>query len=534
MDLNLKSLRDFNKIRTKRNKEVNLEKLFENDNYLVQTLKRTKRVLYENPAEEKEKNLNNALKIINRDITLLKDPEIKEYNLENSSFKKKYNEFLKNSENSKNISFKDLMNHYQNNGYKIPNLDFNHNLFRVNPLIEENSNKMTNYFVSQHKKKITHKDLINIKSLSYLNKLNNIILKRAKKRQSVIKPKDLTNIKYKEERAEIKKLKKEIKNIKALMHQMDINEKFNKSKYSYAYRNSHQLTSSFVKIRSFKKLHSFNENPSFQKNLVFNNIPETKEPKIVQSENNLESTENKIDNDICKTQIKNNMNKPIRDYIENKFSKSTGKNNTFYRNDFGSIKARRNLKFNLSNKTTIPNLPLTLKTDFNFYKKKKMSHKTKLMERNKLKEELALFSRTQVKDKKLNKYYSKETRNKSGYINTFSNKTEFFDYTYKKLKKGDFDDIYKLVRKYLKDIEGKDEEEIQKILLKYDYKNFKDNLIELENEIQRQEIDRKTEKIYLNNFISKRILILLENMRKEEDQISRLNKFITAIGNHSE
>ena len=88
MDLNLKSLRDFNKIRTKRNKEVNLEKLFENDNYLVQTLKRTKRVLYENPAEEKEKNLNNALKIINRDITLLKDPEIKEYNLENSSFKK--------------------------------------------------------------------------------------------------------------------------------------------------------------------------------------------------------------------------------------------------------------------------------------------------------------------------------------------------------------------------------------------------------------------------------------------------------------
>ena len=45
MDLNQKSIKDFNKIRAKKNKEVNLEKLFENDNYLVQTLKRTKRVL---------------------------------------------------------------------------------------------------------------------------------------------------------------------------------------------------------------------------------------------------------------------------------------------------------------------------------------------------------------------------------------------------------------------------------------------------------------------------------------------------------
>ena len=70
--------------------------------------------------------------------------------------------------------------------------------------------------------------------------------------------------------------------------------------------------------------------------------------------------------------------------------------------------------------------------------------------------------------------------------------------------------------------------------MKYDYKNFKVNLKELEYDIQKKEIDKKTEKIYLNNFISKRVLKPLENMRKEEDQISRLNKIITAIGNHSE
>ena len=134
------------------------------------------------------------MKIINKDITLLKDPEIKEYNPE--------------KENTKNISLKDLMIHYQKSGYKIPNLDFDHNLFKVNPLIEENSNKMTNYFATQNNKKIAYQDLLNIKSLSYLNKFNNIVLKKVKKRESIIKPKDTSNIKDKATKAEIKKFKK--------------------------------------------------------------------------------------------------------------------------------------------------------------------------------------------------------------------------------------------------------------------------------------------------------------------------------------
>ena len=78
MDLNKKSLKEFNKILSKKKKDINLEKLFENDNYLVQTLKRTKRVLLENPAEHLETNLDNALQTINKNITLLNDPEIKE------------------------------------------------------------------------------------------------------------------------------------------------------------------------------------------------------------------------------------------------------------------------------------------------------------------------------------------------------------------------------------------------------------------------------------------------------------------------
>ena len=151
MDFNKKSLKEFNSMISKR-KDVNLEKLFENDNYLVQTLKRTKIVLFENPAVDLESNLTEALDIINKNITLFKDPEIKEYHTENNIFKKYYTDTLKDSEKSNSLSFNDLIKHYLKNGYKIPNFDFQHNLFKVNPLIEENSNKMTNYFITQHKK----------------------------------------------------------------------------------------------------------------------------------------------------------------------------------------------------------------------------------------------------------------------------------------------------------------------------------------------------------------------------------------------
>lgn len=549
MDLNNKSLKEFNKIISKRNQNVNIEKLFENDNYLIQTLKRTKRILLENPAEELETKLDNALQNINKNITLLNDPEINEYNTENNLFKKNYTAFLKTSENSNSVSFHEIINHYLNSGYKIPNLDFDHNLFKVNPLIEENLNKMTNYFITENRKKLTQNEILQLKSMMYLNKLNNIVgFKNRKKRQSQIIAFNKRQMKLKEkgEKEEIKKLKESIATTKKLLHQMSMNEKRQKNFFNYGYRKSQQIVSNFKKMNTLKKLNSFKEHPSFQKKVGFKNILETKNnsgTKLELSKNNTTDENNdnndNINSNMSKTENTKTLNKPLRDYILTKANLKTSKSPTLKRNQ----KTTFNYDRSLSNKTTIPNLPIQLKTDVNFYKKKKYSHKTKVFERNKIKEDFALFSRTQVKDKKLNKYYGSslkinklESRNKTNNINInpFTNKTEFFDYTYRRLKRGDFEDIETLVKKYLSEIEGRTEGEIEKILLKYDYKNFKVNLKELEININKKEIDRKTEKIYLNNFISKRISRPLESMRKKEEQISRLNKIITAIGNHSE
>ena len=537
MDLNKKSLKEFNKIISKRKKDVNLEKLFENDNYLVQTLKRTKRVLQEKPAEELEINLDNALKTIYENITLLGDPEIKEINSENNVFKKNYINFLKTSENSNSISLNELIKHYLNNGYKIPNLDFQHNLFKVNPLIEENSNKITNYFITEHRKKLTLRDILLLKSIQYLNKL--IFCKQNKKRASLIPPSKVQmKLKNFEEKIEIGKLQESINFIQKLINQM-LSEEKNKKNLNFNYRNSHQF------LPTFKKLNSFKENTESQKNVSF------KEDKTnVETKPNIDENESNDINTLKILTSEDNKNdkKHLRDYIQSQSYQKSSKINLHTRNKVNSFLPGINNKYNFSNKTIMPKLPITLRTDINFNKRKKFSHKTKFSNKTKSKdnikdkEEPPLFVRTQVKDKKYNKYYSSsrkkniESRNRNNtlYANSFSNKTEFFDYTYRRLKRGNFEDINKLVKKYLNEVEQKSNEEIDMILKKYDYKNFKVNLKELEINMLKKEIDRKTEKIYLNNFISKRVAKPLEAMRKNEEQISRLNKIISAIGNHTE
>ena len=538
MDLNKKSLKEFNKIVAKKKKEINLEKLFENDNYLVQTLKRTKRVLFENPEQELELKLEKALDRIYKKITLLNDPEIKVYNTENNAFTKKYADFLKSSENSDSLSFNDLIKHYLKSGYKIPNLDFEHNLFKVNPLIEENSNKMTNYFLSQHKRKLSHKDILVLKSLLFLNKLNTLIFcKQKKKRASTVNPlnKAQIKIKYYEEKEEINKLKEKIEGIKRLINQMEIEEKSKKTHFNYSQRNSHQF------ISSYKKLNSFKEHPILQRNAALKEIKSDLKPnlKLDQVEN---TDNNEINSKNSIKEISKTADKPFRDYIESKFSQKSSKNNTILRNKRNSFFPGRFRNFNMTtDKKILPILPFSLKTVNNFNKRNKFI-KFNINNKSKENEDMGLFARTQIKNKKPNKFYSLakrkniESRNKNNniYSTTFTNKAEFFDFTYRRLKRGNFDGINKLVKKYLIEVEQKTGEEIDKIINKYDYKNFKFNLKELEMFINKKEIDRKIEKIYLNNFISKRVSKPLESMRKKEEQISRLNKFVTAIGNHTE
>ena len=150
---------------------------------------------------------------------------------------------------------------------------------------------------------------------------------------------------------------------------------------------------------------------------------------------------------------------------------------------------------------------------------------------------LPLFIRTQTVEKKdnekgLNKKRSNLEKSRN-FFNTslFTNKTEFFNFAYKRLKKGNFEDIDKYVKKYLNEVECKTNEEIYNTISRYDYKNFQNNKNEIETFIKKSDLERITEKIYLNSFISRRVANSLKNMREKESQISKFNKIITTIGN---
>ena len=86
-------------------------------------------------------------------------------------------------------------------------------------------------------------------------------------------------------------------------------------------------------------------------------------------------------------------------------------------------------------------------------------------------------------------------------------------------------------QKYLNEVECRTNDETNYIISKYNYKNLKNNLEEIEKCIQKSELDRKTERIYLNNFISRRVANSLKTMKEKENQISRLNKIASTIEN---
>jgi len=107
-------------------------------------------------------------------------------------------------------------------------------------------------------------------------------------------------------------------------------------------------------------------------------------------------------------------------------------------------------------------------------------------------------------------------------------KSKFLNKTYMKLKKGNYDSVEDLMHKYLKDIKKLDKNEYDDLMNKYNYKNFRNNIIELNMKVGNNKIRNKIEKIYSNNHIFKRISTSLNNMKEEEINIDRLEKMYTS------
>ena len=203
-------------------KQIDVEKEYENDNYLIQTLKRTAKSKYNKDIIDLENNIKNLLKHIYHEIQLQSDPKVKKVKDENDLFQRDYKSISDNFQKSSKIIFKDIIAQYNLKGYKLPDITCEHNLFKINALIEENNNKLDYILREDKKNKKTDKDRnIAMKTLAYLKKLNiliNILLSKEENKTKRLSRLSVPKFKVKKKKNEtIGELKNSINKLKLLI-----------------------------------------------------------------------------------------------------------------------------------------------------------------------------------------------------------------------------------------------------------------------------------------------------------------------------
>jgi RecG-like helicase len=127
-----------------------------------------------------------------------------------------------------------------------------------------------------------------------------------------------------------------------------------------------------------------------------------------------------------------------------------------------------------------------------------------------------------------NKYDINSKIQKNLFNTQYKTQDEYLQSAYKRLKRGNYNNLEEFVRKYLREYKHYEEKEEDLVVSHYNYKNLKRNLYELNSKIEQNDIGKKTERLYFNNHLSKRIFPLLTSMKEKEMNINRLEKFISS------
>ena len=118
-------------------------------------------------------------------------------------------------------------------------------------------------------------------------------------------------------------------------------------------------------------------------------------------------------------------------------------------------------------------------------------------------------------------------------INSSVKKENAINRIYKQLKAGKYENIEKKMRNYLSKSKKMDENEVDCMIKKYQYKNVKSNFNELKKYINEKKISKKIERIYLNNHDYNRIEPLMNLLNTKEKEIFMFDNKISKIYNKS-
>ena len=524
-------LKDY-KLYKKKYKSANIIKRFENDDYLIETLKKNSISKNDNKILQEKKEIKNLISYIYKKILFENDPKINKIKEENNEFKKEFKIILENLEKSSNIKFKNLIKEYYKRGYKIPNISHKDNLFKKNVLIEKDNDRIelllkedikneypkkatrTMNYLGKIKyliKYILNKDCEEKEDISkiyipknrqsfHINESDEDLKKSIEKLKLLIKTLPLMNKEKKVNLYDKKKLSfissKNIFNSKSILSNKDYsilknnsNSNSIKTKKSVVFTDSAFTTidknndrSNFLTFRTKSNISNKSYKSSNSSKDIVNKTNKTKQKEFLffsdsDNQNNLDIISNKNSKHLINLKAKNILINIKENNLNTINNEDKDKESFLYNKNFNTIdlynKNNLNKLYNnnkvYSNTYTYPfamSLKKTLKVDKkskiqkikNIQKLNRFIRSSFFLSKNKkLKEDL--LDKTPIKKRNFsrninNKIFNIKNSDKPVTTNRINDKTqdEYLQYTYKRLRYGNFKKIEKIIRKYLKEI----------------------------------------------------------------------------------
>ena len=122
---------------------------------------------------------------------------------------------------------------------------------------------------------------------------------------------------------------------------------------------------------------------------------------------------------------------------------------------------------------------------------------------------------------------SREKKKEDSIHYPYTSRNEFINFAFNKFAKRKISDAEFYIKNYLNKVKGYDNEKIENFVNSIYDKNIKNNIKELEKQISDNDLYSKTERLYLNSHLIKRIKPLLNVMGEKDKTIYRLEKNLT-------
>ncbi len=307
------------------------------------------------------------------------------------------------------------------------------------------------------------------------------------------------------------------------------------------YRKDKKLDSNILNLKKKSDLHL---NLTIEKTNVKNS---SNNLSIFSTTNNIQTNSNiKLENKLTEKKDENSLDTPknknkidISSQNKSTNTKPFSSNNT--ESNFSSnqkVQSSKNNNFLLSFK--IKEFSVNSKKEKNTSESKKIvinDFNSKYISNPKLSRYSYTFSlkNNQIENNKIDNYIKDEEKStiNSKKINLSERKEKSINRIYKQLKAGKYENIENKIRNYLSKTKKMEENEIDFMINKYEYKNVKSNYNELKKYISDKKLNKKIERIYLNNHDYNRIEPLLNILNRKDKEILQFDNKISKIYNKS-